>query len=135
MLGFADIVLTDDNFASIVAAIEEGRRLFDNIQKFVLHLLATNVIQVTVLLLGLVFKDDEGISIFPLSPGAWLVQRSRLDASERRNGSRGFMAGGLDCWAYGHGSGHGSRDGRHHASTAARCQRKRLYDRHIPVPI
>lgn len=36
----ADIILTDDNFASILNAIEEGRRMFDNIQKFVLHLLA-----------------------------------------------------------------------------------------------
>merc|ERR1711975_23855 len=33
----SDIILTDDNFASILAAIEEGRRTFDNIQKFVLH--------------------------------------------------------------------------------------------------
>ena len=33
--GAADMVLTDDNFSSIVGAIEEGRRQYDNIQKFV----------------------------------------------------------------------------------------------------
>lgn len=62
-------MLTDDNFASILAAIEEGRRSFDNIQKFILHLLATNVAQAFVLLIGLVFKDQENLSVFPLSPG------------------------------------------------------------------
>lgn len=36
----SDIVLTDDNFSSILAAVSEGRRIFDNIKKFVLHLLA-----------------------------------------------------------------------------------------------
>ncbi|KAK5127708.1 hypothetical protein LTR08_004317 [Meristemomyces frigidus] len=64
----SDIILTDDNFASILAAIEEGRRTFDNIQKFVLHLLAQNVAQALVLLIGLVFKDAENLSVFPLAP-------------------------------------------------------------------
>ncbi|KAK5651582.1 hypothetical protein OQA88_11855 [Cercophora sp. LCS_1] len=64
----ADMVLTDDNFASIVTAIEEGRRLFDNIQKFLLHLLVSNIAQVILLLIGLAFKDDQGVSVFPLSP-------------------------------------------------------------------
>lgn len=64
----SDIVLTDDNFASIGNAIEEGRRMADNITKFVCHLLAQNVAQASVLLIGLAFKDETGLSVFPLSP-------------------------------------------------------------------
>ncbi|EAW11763.1 putative potassium/sodium P-type ATPase [Aspergillus clavatus NRRL 1] len=64
----ADMVLTDDNFSSIVKAVEEGRRLFDNIQKFLMHLLISNIAQVILLLIALAFKDKEGSSIFPLSP-------------------------------------------------------------------
>ncbi|MCJ1285291.1 hypothetical protein MMC26_004631 [Xylographa opegraphella] len=64
----SDIVLTDDNFASILNAIEEGRRMFDNIQKFVLHLLSENIAQACTLLVGLAFKDSSGLSVFPLAP-------------------------------------------------------------------
>lgn len=64
----ADIVLTDDNFASILHAIEEGRRMSSNIQKFVLQLLAENVAQALYLLIGLAFFDDAGFSVFPLAP-------------------------------------------------------------------
>ncbi|KAJ5968861.1 hypothetical protein N7501_005109 [Penicillium viridicatum] len=64
----SDIVLTDDNFASILNAIEEGRRIFDNIQRFVLHLLSENVAQACTLLIGLAFKDESDLSVFPLSP-------------------------------------------------------------------
>ncbi|KAF7183748.1 hypothetical protein CNMCM7691_004098 [Aspergillus felis] len=64
----SDIILTDDNFASILNAIEEGRRIFDNIQKFVLHLLSENIAQACTLLIGLAFKDLDGQSVFPLAP-------------------------------------------------------------------
>ncbi|CAK1229427.1 cation-translocating P-type ATPase [Fructobacillus fructosus] len=39
----ADMILTDDNFASIIAAIEEGRTVYSNIQKFLLYILNSNV--------------------------------------------------------------------------------------------
>jgi Na+-exporting ATPase len=64
----SDIILTDDNFASILNAVEEGRRIFDNIQKFVLHLLSQNIAQACTLLIGLAFKDSNDLSVFPLSP-------------------------------------------------------------------
>jgi potassium/sodium efflux P-type ATPase len=71
----SDIILTDDNFASILAAIEEGRRTFDNIQRFVLHLLAQNVAQSITLLIGLAFKDQDRLSVFPISPveALWII--------------------------------------------------------------
>jgi Na+-exporting ATPase len=64
----SDIVLTDDNFASILNAIEEGRRMFDNIKKFLCHLLAQNVAQALILLVGLAFKDADRFSVFPITP-------------------------------------------------------------------
>jgi Ca2+-transporting ATPase len=41
--GAAAMILTDDNFASIVAAVEEGRSIFDNIKKYLMYLLSSNV--------------------------------------------------------------------------------------------
>jgi len=64
----SEIVLSDDNFASIVNAIEEGRRMFDNICKFVLHLLCSNVAEVILLIIGLAFRDNDDVSVFPLAP-------------------------------------------------------------------
>ncbi|KAI0533206.1 putative sodium P-type ATPase [Xylaria digitata] len=64
----SDIILTDDNFASILNAIEEGRRVFDNIQKFILHVLAANISFIIALLVGLAFMDEAGILVFLLSP-------------------------------------------------------------------
>ncbi|KAF9546390.1 Na+ ATPase [Mortierella hygrophila] len=63
----ADIVLTDDNFATIVQAVAEGRRMFANIQKFVQHLMSANVAEIVVLIIGLAFKDEDGNAVFPMS--------------------------------------------------------------------
>jgi Ca2+-transporting ATPase len=57
----ADIVLTDDNFATIVAAIEEGRAIFSNIRKFLRYLLSSNVGEVLTILLGVVFAVPLGL--------------------------------------------------------------------------
>ena len=46
----ADIVLSDDNFATITSAVEEGRRIYDNIRKSVVFLLPTNGAQSLVIL-------------------------------------------------------------------------------------
>ncbi len=48
----ADMVVTDDNFASIAAAVEEGRVIFDNIRKAVHYLLSCNISEVVVMLVA-----------------------------------------------------------------------------------
>ncbi len=52
----ADMVLTDDNYASIVAAIEEGRVIFANIRKFVFYLLSCNVGEILIVLLATILS-------------------------------------------------------------------------------
>ncbi|MCI9063689.1 MAG: cation-translocating P-type ATPase, partial [Clostridia bacterium] len=48
----ADVILTDDNFATVVSAVEEGRRIYDNILKVIQFLLSSNIGEVVVLFLA-----------------------------------------------------------------------------------
>jgi P-type Ca2+ transporter type 2C len=48
----ADMVLTDDNYASIVSAVEQGRVIYDNIRKFVFFLLSSNVAEIMIIFLA-----------------------------------------------------------------------------------
>lgn len=54
--GAAAMILTDDNFASIEAAVEEGRGVFDNLTKFIVWTLPTNVGEAMVLLVAILFR-------------------------------------------------------------------------------
>ncbi len=49
----ADVILTDDNFATVVSAVEEGRRIYDNILKAIQYLLSSNVGEIIVLFVAI----------------------------------------------------------------------------------
>lgn len=65
----ADMVIVDDNFASIVNAVEEGRGIYDNITKFVCYLASSNIAEIIVVFMGMLvgFTDFAGNPFVPLS--------------------------------------------------------------------
>jgi Ca2+-transporting ATPase len=62
----ADIVLTDDNFATIVVAIEQGRAIYQNIRKFMTYILASNVPEIVPFLAMVAFKIPPALTILQI---------------------------------------------------------------------
>jgi magnesium-transporting ATPase (P-type) len=86
----ADMVLLDDNFASIVAAIEEGRTVYDNIRKFLAYILASNIPEIVPYLAFSLFKIPlplTVIQILAVDLGTDMVPALGLGADKPAAGS------------------------------------------------
>jgi Ca2+-transporting ATPase len=122
----ADVVLTDDNFTTIVSAVEEGRRIYDNILKAIQFLLSTNVGEILVLFLAVLMNWDSpllpihilwinlvtdslpalALSVDPAAKG--IMQRPPIDSRQGimnrpfalRIGLQGVMVAALSLTAY-----------------------------------
>jgi P-type Ca2+ transporter type 2C len=64
--GSADMVLTDDNYASIVSAVEQGRVIYSNIRKFVYYLLSCNLAEIAIIFLSILFYGTSPLSAIQL---------------------------------------------------------------------
>ena len=102
----ADMILADDNFATIVSAVGEGRRIYDNIRKAIQFLLASNLSEV----LAIFFATLLGFTIFQPVQLLWInlitdcfpalalgMEEPEADVMKRhpRNSKEGIFAGGL----------------------------------------
>ena len=102
----ADMVLTDDNFATIVGAVEEGRRIYDNIRKAIQFLLGSNMSEV----LSIFFATVMGFTILKPAHLLWInlvtdcfpalalgMEQAELDIMRRkpRDAKEGIFAGGM----------------------------------------
>ena len=110
----ADMILADDNFATIVSAVGEGRRIYDNIRKAIQFLLASNLSEVLTIffatIIGLILNVPGGITIFEAIHLLWInlitdcfpalalgMEKPEADVMNRqpRDSKEGIFAGGL----------------------------------------
>ncbi len=105
--GAADMILTDDNFATIVSAVEEGRRIYDNILKVIHYLLSCNIgelflilvtsvlnmgmplLPIHILWINLVTDSLPALALSVEPPEEGIMQR------KPRNARKGFMTKGM----------------------------------------
>ena len=102
----ADMVLTDDNFATIVSAVEEGRRIYDNIRKSIQFLLSSNLSEVLAIffatLFGFVILKPVHLLYINLVTDSLPAMALGMEKSERdimnrppRKATDGVFAGGM----------------------------------------
>ena len=110
----SDMVLLDDNFASIVSAVEEGRRIYDNTKKFIKYLLACNFYEVILLALCVIIFRDPLFVPFVAIQILWInlvtdsfpalalsTQGTESDVMKRKPVDESLLAGinGFIIWA------------------------------------
>lgn len=110
----SDMVLLDDNFASIVSAVQEGRRIYDNTKKFIKYLLACNFYEVILLAACVIFYRDPLMVPFVAIQILWInlvtdsfpalalsTQESEADVMKRKPINESLLAGinGFIMWA------------------------------------
>ena len=61
--GVSDIILTDDSFSTIVAAVKEGRRIFDNIRNVLVYLLSSNIAEILIVFACMLYGNEIFIPI------------------------------------------------------------------------
>ena len=144
----ADMVLTDDNFASIVSAIEQGRIIYSNIRKFVYFLLACNVGEILIvfgaMLVGLPMplRPVQLLWLNLVSDGAprWALGMEKGDKDTMRRPALGPRTGDQPRDGHRHRRGRGGRHAGHpghllagHAALSAAPGRRADHGRSSPV--
>ena len=130
----ADMVLTDDNFASIVSAIEQGRIIYSNIRKFVYFLLACNVGEILIVFGAMLFGHADAAAA-RAAPVAEPGDRRRAGAGARAREGRPRHHEAAAALA--EGAGHQPRHGDRHRRRGRRGHDRdprRVLPRHAALP-